>query len=82
MNLQDMDNTKLRKFFDVDSTISWINDHGYRRIALQFPDYILCVSADIATLIEKECNGDVKTYVLADTTYRRYVPFKKFKDKI
>ncbi|VBB31110.1 unnamed protein product [Acanthocheilonema viteae] len=70
MDLQDMDSTKLRKFFDVDSTISWINNHGYRRIALQFPDYILSVSANIATLLEKECNGDVKTYVLADTTYR------------
>ncbi|VDK87556.1 unnamed protein product [Litomosoides sigmodontis] len=68
--IEGMDSTKLRKFFDIDSTVSWISDNGYRRVALQFPDYILSVSAVIATLLEKECNGGVKTYILADTTYR------------
>ncbi|CAG9530452.1 unnamed protein product [Cercopithifilaria johnstoni] len=67
---KDMDNIKLRKFFDIDSTILWINNNGYRRVALQFPDYFLSVSAVIATLLENNCNGDVKTYVLADTTYQ------------
>lgn len=77
-----MDSTKLRKFFDIDSTISWINDHGYCRVALQFPDYLLSVSSNISSLLEKECNGDVKSYVLADTTYRRYVSLEKCYDGI
>uniref|UniRef100_A0A0R3RZD4 2-(3-amino-3-carboxypropyl)histidine synthase subunit 2 n=1 Tax=Elaeophora elaphi TaxID=1147741 RepID=A0A0R3RZD4_9BILA len=68
--VMDMDNTKLRKFFDVDSTLLWINSNGYRRVALQFPDYILFISAEIATLLENGCNGNAKIYVLADTTYR------------
>ncbi|KAM3727661.1 2-(3-amino-3-carboxypropyl)histidine synthase subunit [Dirofilaria immitis] len=65
-----MDTTELKRFFDFDSTVSWINNHGYRRIALQFPDYILSLSADVATLLEEECNGNAKTYILADTTYQ------------
>ncbi|VDM09211.1 unnamed protein product [Wuchereria bancrofti] len=68
--VSEMDSTKLRIFFDVDSTVSWINNHGYRRVALQFPDYILSFSGEIAALLEKECNGNAKTYILADTTYR------------
>ncbi|EFO23169.2 diphthamide biosynthesis protein 2 [Loa loa] len=67
---KDMDSTKLRIFFDIDSTVSWISNHGYRRVALQFPDYFLSLSADIATLLERECNDNAKTYILADTTYR------------
>lgn len=77
-----MDSTKLRTFFDIDSTVSWINNHGYRRVALQFPDSLLSLSSNIATLLEKECNGNAKTYILADTTYRRYVLLKKYKNGI
>ncbi|VDK66919.1 unnamed protein product [Onchocerca ochengi] len=65
-----MDSIKLKRFFNIDSTVSWINNNGYRRVALQFPDYFLSLSADIATLLEKECNGNAKMYILADTTYR------------
>lgn len=77
-----MDCTKLRVFFEIDSTASWINNHGYSRVALQFPDYLLSLSAQIAAVLEKECDGNAKTYILADTTYRRYIMFKKFNDGI
>ncbi|VDO35377.1 unnamed protein product [Onchocerca flexuosa] len=65
-----MDSIKLKRFFNIDSTVSWINNNDYRKVALQFPDYLLSLSAGIATLLEKECDENVKTYILADTTYR------------
>ncbi|OZC09305.1 diphthamide biosynthesis protein 2 [Onchocerca flexuosa] len=67
---KDMDSIKLKRFFNIDSTVSWINNNDYRKVALQFPDYLLSLSAGIATLLEKECDENVKTYILADTTYR------------
>lgn len=71
-NLQGMDETQLRAFFDIDGTVSWVKLHEYSRIALQFPDYFLRFSANVAALLESDCDGNAKTFILADTTYRRY----------
>ncbi|VDN08080.1 unnamed protein product [Thelazia callipaeda] len=65
-----MDSTKLRTFFDVDSTVSWVKRNRYHRIALQFPDSLVPFAVDIATTLESESGEDVKTYILPDTTYR------------
>ncbi|VDK30522.1 unnamed protein product [Gongylonema pulchrum] len=65
-----MNDEELRMFVDVDGTISWIKEHGYSRVALQFPDQFLCFSSAIAVIIEKECGGRVKTFILANTACR------------
>lgn len=68
--IKGMDEAQLRAFFDIDGTVSWVKLHGYSRIALQFPDYFLCFSANVAALLESDCDGKAKTFILADTTYR------------
>ncbi|VDN18348.1 unnamed protein product [Gongylonema pulchrum] len=65
-----MNDEELRMFVDVDGTISWIKEHEYSRVALQFPDQFLCFSSAIAVIIEKEFGGGVKTFILANTACR------------
>ena len=43
----------------------------FSQIALQFPDSLLIDSATVASLIEK--NTGKKVFVLADTSYGRYM---------
>lgn len=70
MEKLNLSTVQLKAFFEIDATVSWIKQHGFHRVALQFPDYFLPFSAQIALQLEKECESGVKTYILADTTYR------------
>ncbi|KAK6732990.1 hypothetical protein RB195_017018 [Necator americanus] len=66
--LKDFKNDELEKFFRLDETVRWIVENGYKRVALQLPDNFLPRAYHIAKFIESE--ADVKTFVLADTSYR------------
>lgn len=59
------------QFFDTEGTINWIRENNFKRVALQFPDTFLPYASFVSQRIEKTLN-DVKTFVLADTSYRRF----------
>lgn len=59
--------------------MEWIKQGKHRRIALQFPDSMLPYSEKVSKIIESAVQpenpseGVSKTFVLADTSYRRCV---------
>ncbi|CAK9303026.1 unnamed protein product [Gordionus sp. m RMFG-2023] len=55
------------QYFEIEFIINWINQNGYKRVALQFPDEYLKYSLDISNLIKAK--SECQTYVLADTSY-------------
>lgn len=63
---------ELDLYFEVEATLSWIKEKNFLRVALQFPDNLLCHAAYVAFRLEKGCNKAVKFYILADTSYRRF----------
>ncbi|KAK6047679.1 hypothetical protein COOONC_14818 [Cooperia oncophora] len=67
--IKSLDDTKLGEFFHIEDTVRWIQDNGYKRVALQLPDHFLGRAARIAQTIEEK--AAVKVFILADTSYRR-----------
>ncbi|KAH7691419.1 Protein DPH-2 a [Aphelenchoides avenae] len=59
---------ELREFFEVDRTLAWIRENGYKRVALQLPDAYLKHAFELAQLIEDESGA--RQYILADTSYQ------------
>ncbi|CAJ0957731.1 unnamed protein product, partial [Mesorhabditis belari] len=60
--------TSVDLFFEVDSTVSWIKENNYQRVALQFPDAFLHYASGVSRIIEDRSSA--KTFILADTSYR------------
>lgn len=57
----------IQDLYEIDRTVQRIQEGGYKRIALQFPDEYLADAASVArTLVEK--TGQ-EFFVLADTSY-------------
>lgn len=54
--------------FEIGRCVTWVDDHNFEKVALQFPDNLLCVGDQIALAIQFR----VKTatvFILADTSY-------------
>jgi hypothetical protein len=57
--------------WEIRETVSFVAQHGYKRVALQFPDELLADAPLVAAKLAEELSslGDVKVYILADTSY-------------
>ncbi|EYC08426.1 hypothetical protein Y032_0066g3758 [Ancylostoma ceylanicum] len=66
--IKNFNDDQLKEFFHLDETVTWIRNNGYKRVALQLPDHFLSRAYCIAKFIE--LSADVKTFLLADTSYR------------
>jgi diphthamide biosynthesis protein 2 len=62
----------LDDVYEIDRTAELLRTGNFHTVALQFPDDLLHDAAQVSqTLVER--NPDIKTYILADTTYGRCV---------
>lgn len=58
--------------YDILSTAAYILDHGFTRVALQFPDELLETSVEVTSLLRSalsERRHGINLYVMADSTY-------------
>ncbi|KAJ2008099.1 Diphthamide biosynthesis protein 2 [Coemansia thaxteri] len=58
--------------YEIDKTVAAILSGGYQRIALQFPDDLLCDSTAVSSELQRCLNGEggkVQVFILADTSY-------------
>ncbi|PIO62113.1 hypothetical protein TELCIR_16344 [Teladorsagia circumcincta] len=69
--IKSLTDEKLNVFFHIEDTVRWIQENGYKRVALQLPDHFLVRAARIAQTVESKAN--VKVFILADTSYRRFI---------
>ncbi|XP_058126897.1 2-(3-amino-3-carboxypropyl)histidine synthase subunit 2 [Anopheles ziemanni] len=49
--------------------LHWIEDNGFGRVALQFPDQLIRYSVQIADELQRSTREGVRIYVLGDTSY-------------
>ncbi|CAI2338081.1 unnamed protein product [Caenorhabditis sp. 36 PRJEB53466] len=73
---ENLSESAIHAFFEINATVEWIKNGNHRRIALQFPDALLPFSEKVTALIEGKIRAETspeevkKTFVLADTSYR------------
>ncbi|XP_078417062.1 2-(3-amino-3-carboxypropyl)histidine synthase subunit 2 [Cetorhinus maximus] len=53
--------------YEIEKTCSFITDHGFKKVALQFPDELLTDAPAIVSKLEK--NTTAKLFILGDTSY-------------
>jgi hypothetical protein len=63
----------FEEIYEIDRTKRLLREGNYRTIALQFPDEMLHDAAEVSRLLQDD---GVKMYILADTSYGRYNPWK------
>ncbi|KAI8839893.1 Diphthamide synthesis DPH1/DPH2 [Chytridium lagenaria] len=71
---EDADTANLRRVYEIDQTVSIIKNGNLRKIALQFPDELLHVSASVVAQLNQTCQTNnidplPSFFILADTTY-------------
>ncbi|XP_028408526.1 2-(3-amino-3-carboxypropyl)histidine synthase subunit 2-like [Dendronephthya gigantea] len=64
-----LEESHLEEFYNLENCVQRIKNCGIRtpKVALQFPDSLLCQSSQVAQIIEEKV--DCRTYILADTSY-------------
>jgi hypothetical protein len=62
----------LEETYEIDRTIRLLKEGNFKLIALQFPDDILHDAATVSKKIQDALEG-AKLYILADTSYGRYI---------
>ncbi|EDV29221.1 uncharacterized protein TRIADDRAFT_51287 [Trichoplax adhaerens] len=63
------DRNELQSYYSLDRIVQFITSHGYKRIALQFPDSLLPDSASLALEIQTISPQSIDVFILADTSY-------------
>ncbi|KAI8071264.1 putative diphthamide synthesis protein-domain-containing protein [Gongronella butleri] len=59
---------ELEQLYEIERTIKYLQDHGFTKVALQFPDELLADSDAVLSLLKARL-GTVEFYILADTSY-------------
>lgn len=62
---------KIFNYFELEKCLNWINVNNFKKVALQFPDFYLKNSFEIAQYLEE--NSKAKIYIIGDTSYGRYL---------
>ncbi|XP_066995152.2 2-(3-amino-3-carboxypropyl)histidine synthase subunit 2 [Anabrus simplex] len=59
--------TELHSLFEIERCVRWIMERNLKKVCLQFPDNLLCFSANVTSCLEAELG--FKLYILGDGTY-------------
>ena len=63
----------LPEVYELERCVDWIQSSGYRKVALQFPDYLLSQAPTVCECLRERLGGsegvEVELYILGDTTY-------------
>jgi diphthamide biosynthesis protein 2 len=57
----------IDELYEIDRTVTRIQEGGYKRIALQFPDEFLADAAAVSNKLSEKTGQDI--FILADTSY-------------
>ncbi|XP_024521771.1 2-(3-amino-3-carboxypropyl)histidine synthase subunit 2 [Selaginella moellendorffii] len=55
--------------YEVASTAAHIQQHGFSRVGLQFPDNLLADSVAVTSALQSACGSGVRFFIMADTTF-------------
>ncbi|OJA17380.1 hypothetical protein AZE42_10969 [Rhizopogon vesiculosus] len=66
---QDIVSSDLVETYEIERTVAAIVEGNFKRVALQFPDELLCHSVPIYRLLKDKAGEGHDIYVLADTSY-------------
>ncbi|KAK9754267.1 putative diphthamide synthesis protein [Popillia japonica] len=57
----------IDRVYELDRCIEWIKTNEYKNVCLQFPDYLLSDSSEIAFRLQKRLGQVV--YIMGDSAY-------------
>eukprot|EP00301_Raphidiophrys_heterophryoidea_P024860 c8198_g1_i1.p1 GENE.c8198_g1_i1~~c8198_g1_i1.p1 ORF type:complete len:498 (+),score=109.91 c8198_g1_i1:41-1495(+) len=55
--------------WDILGTLSFINEHSFRKVALQFPDTLLSYASKVCQKLQSQVGPNVSVFVVADSSY-------------
>ncbi|XP_033738046.1 LOW QUALITY PROTEIN: 2-(3-amino-3-carboxypropyl)histidine synthase subunit 2-like [Pecten maximus] len=58
---------EINEVYEVNKCIQWIQERNLQRVALQFPDELMCDAVTVTSAISKAVEGQV--FILGDTSY-------------
>ena len=61
----------IAEVYELERCVDWIRSSGYKRVALQFPDYLLSQAPIVCDCLRARLDSGekVELYILGDTTY-------------
>ena len=63
----------IAEVYELERCVDWIRRSGYKKVALQFPDYLLSQAPTVCQCLRErlasESGVEVELYILGDTTY-------------
>ncbi|GJQ85951.1 hypothetical protein Trydic_g21799 [Trypoxylus dichotomus] len=57
----------INRIYELDNIEQWIRENDYKKVCLQFPDYLLPDSSEIATRLQKRLGQVI--YIMGDSAY-------------
>ncbi|KAK4878417.1 hypothetical protein RN001_010923 [Aquatica leii] len=58
---------ELSYIYEIDNCVKWIQNHNFKKVCLQFPDYMLTDASEVAKSLQNRLQQTV--YILGDTAY-------------
>ncbi|KAH3697607.1 2-(3-amino-3-carboxypropyl)histidine synthase subunit 2-like [Dreissena polymorpha] len=63
------DHTQLDVVYEINRTLHWIKENGFKRVALQFPDELMGDAVSVTKQLERLVPEDARVFILGDTSY-------------
>lgn len=60
---------KIENVYEIQKCISWINQHKYKQVALQFPDELMTDAVTVFWMIQQHAHAECRVFILGDTSY-------------
>lgn len=64
-----LSDSDLDTVYEIQRCVDWVSESGFQRVALQFPDELMCDSVAVTTRLEKLVPKDCRVFILGDTSY-------------
>ena len=68
--------TPISVFYEISTCVNWIRENKFERVALQFPDPLLCDAAQVVQAIKEQSENlqqeeqtTIQLFILGDTTF-------------
>jgi len=63
-----LDLEQLEEVFEIERCQTWVNENGYSRVCLQFPDHLLHEAAPVARALQQRL-GQLRMFSFSETQH-------------
>jgi len=59
----------FEEIWDIPGTLNFISENNYRKVAMQFPDYLLSNASRVCQALQAQAASDVNIFIVSDSSY-------------